>query len=394
LKRLLSLISISLLALILAVPAFAASKPIDVFINGTKVAFTAGSPYLENNSVLVPFRVVFEKLGLQVLWDAKTGTVTGKSSNLAITLKIGSNRATVNGTVKQLTTAPVSTAGTTYVPLRFIAEATGGTAVWNATNRSVQITTPVSKTNDEAAITALIRLSNKYFNEEKAISFYSLMDSESSYTESVSELNASFELYDIKNTIDTLEIIDIKANEATVYTVESSRWVGGAYTPDTENEYIYTLVRKNGVWKISSLESESSEILLTREQALKTAANIPQKDTDAIKSNINKYFKAMNDKNSTAVLSTMTSYGEEYDTSLKEDLDDLFASYNLTYTQGVSNIYYYSANEAAIYVENKEKEASEEETYEQGIIYILSKSDKGAWTIDNTYTVYSKLVNP
>lgn len=197
-KKLLSLLSISLLALILAVPAFAASKPIDVYINGSKVSFTAGTPYLANNSVLVPFRVIFEKLGLQVLWDAKTGTVTGKSSNLAISLKIGSNRATVNGTVKKLTTAPVSSAGTTYIPLRFIAEATGGTAVWNSTSRSVQITTPVSKDKDEAAITALIRLSNKYFNEEKAISFYSLMDSESSNAESVADLNASFEIFDIK----------------------------------------------------------------------------------------------------------------------------------------------------------------------------------------------------
>jgi len=392
LKRFLSLFSISLLALILAVPAFAASKPIDVYINGSKLSFPAGSPYLANNSVLVPFRVVFEKLGLQVLWDAKTGTVTGKSSNLAITLKIGSNRATVNGTVKKLTTAPVSSAGTTYIPLRFIAEATGGTAVWNSTSRSVQITTPVSKGTDEAAITALIRLSNQYFNEEKATSFYSLMDSDSSYTQSVSDLNDSFLAFDIKNTIDSLDILDIKANEATVYTIESSRRVGGAYTPDTEDEYIYTLVRKNGSWKISSVESQSSSILLTREQALKPAANIPQNDADAIKGSITKYYKAMNEENPTAVLSTMTSYGEEYDSSLKADLDDFFASYDITYTPGISNIYYYSAKEAAIYVESKDKEASEEETYEQGLIYILSKSDTGVWTIDDTYNVYNKLV--
>ncbi|MEK5256724.1 stalk domain-containing protein [Paenibacillus sp. FSL F4-0125] len=391
-KRLLSLLSISLLALILAVPAFAASKPIDVYINGSKVSFTAGSPYLANNSVLVPFRVVFEKLGLQVLWDAKTGTVTGKSSNLAITLKIGSNRATVNGTVKKLTTAPVSSAGTTYIPLRFIAEATGGTAVWNSTSRSVQITTPVSKDKDEAAITALIRLSNQYFNEEKATSYYSLMDSDSSYAESVAELNESFKVFDIKNTIDSLEILDLKANEATVYTLESSRRTGGAYTPDTEDEYVYTLVRKNGSWKISSVESQSSTILLSREQALKTAANIPQNDADAIKGTITKYYQAMNEENLTAVLSTMTSYGEEYDSSLKADLDDFFTSYDITYTPGISNVYFYSAKEAAIYVESKDKEASEEETYEQGLIYILSKSDTGVWTIDNTYNVYNKLV--
>jgi hypothetical protein len=391
LKKLLSLISISLLALILAVPAFAASKPIDVYINGSKVSFTAGSPYLANNSVLVPFRVVFEKLGLQVLWDAKTGTVTGKSSNLAITLKIGSDRATVNGTVKKLTTAPVSSAGTTYIPLRFIAEATGGTAVWNSTNRSVQITTPVSKDKDEAAITALVRLANKYFNEENATSFYSLME-ESSGAASVAELQESFKAFDIKNTIDSLDILDIKADEATVYTLESSRRIGGAYTPDTEDEYIYTLVRKNGNWKISSVESQSSSILLPREQALKPAANIPQNDADAIKGMITKYYQAMNEENSTAVLATMTSYGEEYDSSIKADLDDFFTSYDITYTPGISNIFYYTAKEAAIYVESKDKEASEKETYEQGLIYILSKSDTGVWTVDDTYSVYNKLV--
>lgn len=390
-KKILSLISISLLALILAVPAFAASKPIDVYINGTKVSFTAGSPYLQNNSVLVPFRVVFEKLGLKVLWDAKTGTVTGTSSNLAITLKIGSNRATVNGTVKKLTTAPVSTAGTTYIPLRFIAEATGGTAVWSSTNRSVQINTPVSKAKDEADITALIHLSNKYFNEEKAISFYSLMDSESAYTESVTDLNASFEDYDLISTIDSLQILDIKANEATVYTVESLRRTGGYYTPDFEDEYLYTLVRKNGSWKISSVESQSTTLLLTREQALQAAANIPQNDSEAIKGTISKYYQFMNEENSTGVLTTMTSYGEEYDASLKEDLADFFTTYDIIYTPSLSNVYYYTANEAAIYVECKDKEASEQETYEQGIIYILSKSDAGLWTIDDTYSVFNEV---
>jgi len=392
LKKLVSLFSISLLALILAVPAFAATKPIDVYINGTKVAFTAGTPYLQNNSVLVPFRVVFEKLGLQVLWDAKTQTVTGTSSNLAITLKIGSNRATVNGTVKKLTVAPVSSAGTTYIPLRFIAEATGGTAVWNSTNRSVQITTPASKANDEAAITALIRLSNQYFNEENATKFYSLMDSEYSYTESIADLNTSFEIYDSKSTIDSLEILDINANEAIVHTVESLHWIGGAYSPDTEDEYLYTLIRNNGSWKISSVESQSSSVLLTREQGLKPAANLPQNDAEAIKNNINKYYQSMNEENPTGVLSTMTSYGEEYDSSLKDDLEDFFTSYDMTYTPGVSNVFFYSANEAALYVESKEKEASEEETYEQGLIYVFSKSDNGVWTIDTTYTVYAEAV--
>ncbi|ULO08373.1 copper amine oxidase N-terminal domain-containing protein [Paenibacillus sp. 19GGS1-52] len=389
-KKLLSLLSISLLALVLAVPAFAAAKPIDVYINGSKVTFTAGSPFLQNNSVLVPFRVVFEKLGLQVLWDAKTQTVTGKSADLVISLKVGSNRATVNGTVKKLTLAPVSQSGTTYIPLRFIAEATGGTAVWNPANRSVQIDTAVSKTADEAAITALINLSNQYYNEEKAISFYSLMDSESSYTESVSDLNTTFEQYDLKNTIDNLEILSLKANEATVYTIEHSVRTGGYYMPDQQIEYLYTLVRKNGVWKISDFKSQNSTVLLTRDQAL-IAADVPQADSTAIKDNINKYYQYLNAENTEGVISTMTSYGEEYNASVKANLNEFFTSYNITYTPGISNIYYYGAGEAAIYVESKDKEASEAETYEQGNIFILSKADNGSWTINDTYNVSYEL---
>ena len=87
-KKILSMLTLMTLALLLAVPVFAASKPIDVFINGSKVSFKAGTPYLENNSVLVPFRAIFENLGLEVLWDAKTGTVTGTGSNLKIQLKL------------------------------------------------------------------------------------------------------------------------------------------------------------------------------------------------------------------------------------------------------------------------------------------------------------------
>lgn len=87
----------------------------------------------------------------------------------------------------------------------------------------------------------------------------------------------------------------------------------------------------------------------------------------------------------------MTSYGEEYDASIWADIEDFFTSYDITYTVDVSNIYYYGVNEAAIYVENKEKEANEAETYEHGEIYILSKSDIGSWTIDDYYSVFSKL---
>lgn len=95
-----------LLSLALAVPAFAAQAPITVYVDGVRLSFSAGSPYLQNGSVMVPFRAVFEKLGLKVGWDPVARSVTGTSTNLNLRLTIGSNRASVNSTVRKLPAAP------------------------------------------------------------------------------------------------------------------------------------------------------------------------------------------------------------------------------------------------------------------------------------------------
>lgn len=384
-KKLWSLLGVSLLALILAVPAFAADKPISVSVNGSNLAFPAGTPYLENNSVLVPFRVVFEELGLQVLWDANTGTVTGTSDNLTISLKIGSNRATVNGTVKKLTVAPVSSNGTTYVPLRFVAEATGGTAVWDAASRSVNITTAVSTAaTDEKEITALINLSVQYYNEEKAVSYYSLADDIDSYTYAIPSLNYFFQNYDIDTTIETLKILSIQGDEATVYAVENEIRTGGYYIPDEQIEYLYSLVRKNGVWKISEISIQDTTVLLTREQGM-TAADIPQGYAATIKDNLGKYFQAMTSKNIDGTMAQLTSYGEEYDAASEEDLQDIFDNYDLQYTLNASNIYYYAADEAAVYAEVTIKDVQSGEIYEQPMVVLFYQSENGVWAIDDFY---------
>ncbi|SDM13714.1 copper amine oxidase N-terminal domain-containing protein [Paenibacillus jilunlii] len=385
-KKLLSLMGISLLALMLAVPAFASDKPIKVYINGSNVAFTAGSPYLKDNTVLVPFRVIFEQLGLNVLWDAKTGTVTGTSASLTISLKIGSSRATVNNLVKKLAAAPSSISGTTYIPLRFVAEATGGTAVWDTASRSVKINTPEASGNSEQQITDLMHLSNEYFNSENAAGYYSLVVFNSVTAGSVDSLQEYFKRYDMVNTIESLDILSIQGNEAVVHTVEKSVRKGGDYLPDERYEYLHTLVRKNGVWKIESSEVQDSSVLLTPEQGT-TAAVLPQSDASAIKDSLSKYYAARNAKNVDGTLAQLTYYGEEYEASTKDALAEYFEAYNLTDTLNSSNIFYYTPDEAAIYVESSVKDADSGESYTQSSIFIVSKSSSGQWTIDDSYMV-------
>ncbi|OMF87759.1 copper amine oxidase N-terminal domain-containing protein [Paenibacillus sp. FSL R7-0273] len=384
-KKCSAIIGTSLLALVLSVPAFAAEKPISVYVNGTNLTFPAGTPYLNNNSVLVPFRVVFEKLGMQVLWDAATGTVTGSSPNLTISLKIGSKLATVNGTVKKLTVAPVSSNGTTYIPLRFVAEATGGTAVWDASSRSVKITTAATTAaSDEQAITALIKQAIQYYNEEKAVSYYSLVDDADSLTDQVTSLSYFFQSYDIKTTLESLKVLSIQGNEATAYTVEKEIRTGGYYIPDERSEYLYSLVRVNGTWKISEITNEDRTVLLTKEQGMK-AATVPQGDAAAIKESLAKYFQAMSAEDASATLAQMYSYDEEYDTDTRASLEEFFSEFDLSYTLNQSNIYYFADGEAAVYAQTTVKDAADGESVDQTMIFIYYQTETGGWMIDDFY---------
>ena len=386
-KKILSMLTLMTLALLLAVPVFAASKPIDVFINGSKVSFKAGTPYLENNSVLVPFRAIFENLGLEVLWDAKTGTVTGTGSNLKIQLKIGSNRASINGIIKKLIAAPITTNGTTYVPLRFIGEATGGTVLWDPAAKSVQITTAAAKTLDEVAITSLFNNMTTYFNEKNVKALGSLIVADSSFSDYVSHLDSMFKNYDIKNTLNSLTIVSLDANEAIVTTSETSLRISGLYTPDVEDHYTYTIVKKDDNWKISDVQREDSKILLTHEQAIKSA-NAPQNEATAINSTLTNYYKALNEENVKGIMATMTSGGEEYDTKLSSDYQNFLSNYDIHYTLGTSNIFYFNGNEAAVYAEDKSQEAGQSESYDQGTIYVFYKISDGTWKIDQTYSIF------
>jgi len=88
----------------------------------------------------MPFRDIFEALGLTVAWDASTRTVTGTKEGKTIQLFIGSNIAIVDGQTVSLDAPPVVVKGTTLAPLRFVAEASGLKVQWDGAKNQVLIT--------------------------------------------------------------------------------------------------------------------------------------------------------------------------------------------------------------------------------------------------------------
>lgn len=112
---------------------------INVIMNSSFVEFPDQEPVIENGTTLVPIRPIAEKLGLEILWDDPTDTVTLKKDSFYIELVIGSTVAKTSSGEKTLLTAPKIINSRTMVPLRFIAEELGLTVSWNEEYQRVVI---------------------------------------------------------------------------------------------------------------------------------------------------------------------------------------------------------------------------------------------------------------
>lgn len=116
-------------------PAFA--QAVAVMVNGQPLSFDQ-PPVERAGRVFVPLRGVFEHLGASVVYANGVINATGNGRN--ISLRIGSNQASVNGQTQYLDVAPFLIGSRTLVPLRFVAQALGATVDWNNNTRTVTIT--------------------------------------------------------------------------------------------------------------------------------------------------------------------------------------------------------------------------------------------------------------
>lgn len=104
---------------------------VNVIMNSSFVNFPDQEPVIVNDTTLVPIRPIAEKLGLEILWDDPTDTVTLKKDNFYIEMVIGSTKVKTSAGEKDILTAPVIISSRTMVPLRFIAEELGLKVTWN-----------------------------------------------------------------------------------------------------------------------------------------------------------------------------------------------------------------------------------------------------------------------
>lgn len=132
------LLAIAVLTASLVVSAALAQS---VVINGVAL-ITSHPPMTMGGSMLLPMRDVFEALNSDVKWREADQRIMATRGNTVIELWIGKTNALVNGEQRVLPLAPMLVNGSTYVPLRFPAEAFGGEVKWVAASRTAFIDIP------------------------------------------------------------------------------------------------------------------------------------------------------------------------------------------------------------------------------------------------------------
>jgi hypothetical protein len=128
-------------ALVAVLVAFATlhaglAQSVNVTVNGSPVTLTP-PPVERAGRVFVPLRGVFEHLGASVVYQS--GQINATGNGRTISLRIGSTSATVDGQQQALDVAPFIIGASTYVPLRFVAQALGATVNYDGSNRIVAI---------------------------------------------------------------------------------------------------------------------------------------------------------------------------------------------------------------------------------------------------------------
>ncbi|NEU30279.1 SH3 domain-containing protein [bacterium LRH843] len=113
---------------------------ISIYVNGKKLELPISTVPLVNDSVLVPFRVIGESLGIDVHWIEKSKQVVAKESGLEVLFTLNQEKTIVNNRTITVNPAPRTIESSTVIPLRFFAETFGADVSWNQAKKEVQIT--------------------------------------------------------------------------------------------------------------------------------------------------------------------------------------------------------------------------------------------------------------
>lgn len=132
-----SIILGTIIAGILASSCYA--QGISVSLNGSIVKFANQEPVVVEGRTLIPLRGVFDNMGYDIAWNGNTKQVFLNKDNKSIVIAIGASYLSVNDEQVSLDVPAQIINGSTMIPLRAVADATGAQVLWDAQTKIATI---------------------------------------------------------------------------------------------------------------------------------------------------------------------------------------------------------------------------------------------------------------
>jgi hypothetical protein len=110
---------------------------------GRAISFANAQPFRRGEVVLVPLAPVMSEARVGYDYDERRQTLRVDTDAGELSLKIGDTYATLDGDKEDLDAPAQVRDGVVFVPLRFLALATGTRVVWVPATRTVAMSVPI-----------------------------------------------------------------------------------------------------------------------------------------------------------------------------------------------------------------------------------------------------------
>ncbi len=126
-----------------------ATSGITIKVNNKNISSDV-APFIKNGSTYVPIRFVADALGVDsITWDNSSKSASIKDSNSTILLFVNKNYAYVNNEYKSLTNNALLVNNRAFVPIRFVSEILGANVEWDESTSTILISTKKSSVQSQ-----------------------------------------------------------------------------------------------------------------------------------------------------------------------------------------------------------------------------------------------------
>jgi hypothetical protein len=118
------------------------SRPLEVVVDGQRIASDVPPVQTSPDKIYVPLRSVADALGAETIVDEKGEKIAIVRGNQSLRLTVGDTHATLNGMPLTLHHAPFRVRGRVMVSLQTIARAMGVRAIYDARTARIDVLSP------------------------------------------------------------------------------------------------------------------------------------------------------------------------------------------------------------------------------------------------------------